>query len=121
MRDATPRPERIECLLTWRSGIARVRRQWDDFVYHTRYAYNATGFVELWRRGRKVIDWHGMGTAFNDQPAFGGKAPYLKIGVYKFGWKFPAGYDVTDSQVTYSELRVGDHSSSYAEVDTSPV
>ena len=120
---AAPNPFNYDTRDRWENRTtigAAVGGRWESFVYHTRYAYDATGFVELWRNGRKVVNWHSIATAYNDQPADGGKPPYLKIGVYKWGWKEPADYDVTDSQVTYSELRVGDASSSFAEVDTAP-
>ena len=44
----------------------------------------------------------------------------MKRGVYKWGWKKRQEYDVTDSQVVFSEVRVGDGSSSFAEVNTVP-
>jgi hypothetical protein len=98
---------------------AAVPGQWESFVYHTVFAYNDTGFVQLWRNGRKAVDWQRIGTAFHDVEAEGGRPPYMKIGVYKWGWEVPRQYDVLDSQVTFSELRVGDASSSFDEVDTS--
>ena len=76
--------------------------------------------MELWRNGEQVIDWRGMGTAFNDQPEYGGKPPFMKLGVYKWGWKKRQEYDVTGSEVVFSEIRVGDGSSSFAEVNTVP-
>jgi hypothetical protein len=69
---------------------------------------------------KKVVNWHGMGTAFNDQPKHGGKPPFLKIGIYKWGWKGKREFDVTDSQVTFSEIKIGNGSSSFAEVNTAP-
>ena len=96
-----------------------VPGQWESFVYHTKYAYDDSGFVEIWRNSKKVISWHKIGTAFHDVAADGGRAPYMKIGLYKWGWEVPREYDVKDSQVTYAELRVGDNTSSFDEVDTS--
>ena len=72
----------------------------------------------MWRNGLKVVDWQRMGTAFHDVVSEGGRPPYMKIGLYKWGWEVPREYDVKDSQVTYAEVRVG-ASSAYHEVDTS--
>ena len=62
-----------------------------------------------------MVSWRDVGTAFNDAVT-----PYMKIGIYKWGWEVPRAYDVTDAEVTFSELRVGGAGSSYAEVDTAP-
>ena len=105
-----------------------VPGRWESWVYHTKLAFDSTGFVELWKNGVKVVDWHGVGTAFNDQPSLGGSGPYMKLGIYKWGWaarhigteQASAGsYDVHDSKIVYSEIRVGNASSSYDEVETS--
>lgn len=85
-----------------------------------RYAYDDSGFVEVWRNGKKVVDWNRMGTAFHDVRADGGRPPYMKIGLYKWGWEVPREYDIQTSQVAYAEVRVG-VDSSYEEVDTSGV
>ena len=63
----------------------------------------------------RVISWRDVGTAFNDAVT-----PYMKIGIYKWGWEVPRAYDVKNAEVTFSELRVGGAGSSYAEVDTAP-
>ena len=84
----------------------------------SRYAYDESGFVEVWRNGKQVVNWQHMGTAFHDIVADGGRPPYMKIGLYKWGWEVPQEYDVKASQVTYAEVRVGVNSS-YQEVDTS--
>ena len=60
-----------------------------------------------------------MGTAFHDIKADGGSNPYMKIGLYKWGWEVPREYDVLRSRATYAEIRVGDKTSSFDEVDTS--
>eukprot|EP00935_MAST-01C_sp_MAST-1C-sp1_P000853 g853.t1 len=96
-----------------------VGGQWENFVYHTRFVFNDTGFVKLWRNGVKVVDWPRMGTAFHDVQSEGGAPPYFKLGIYKWGWKQQQrNYDMKLSQVTYAALKVGDETSSFAEVST---
>ena len=36
--------------------------QWVSFVYHTRFAWDDSGFVEVYRNGQKVVDWRRMGS-----------------------------------------------------------
>jgi Polysaccharide lyase len=36
-----------------------VRNQWYDFVYHIRWAYDATGLMEFWCNGKKLGNYSG--------------------------------------------------------------
>ena len=78
--------------------------QWIDFVINVKWHYGASGFLKIWKSGVLVTDRTG-GNCFNDDIG-----PYLKIGIY--------GALEQDQTITvyYDELRIGDSSSSYAEV-----
>ena len=79
--------------------------QWIDFVINVKWSYGASGFLKLWKNGVVVVNDTGE-NCFNDD-----KGPYINMGVYS---------RVLDQDQTitiyYDELRIGDSSSSYAEV-----
>jgi len=91
--------------------------QWEHFVYHTRYTYEADGFIELWRNGKQLVSINNTGTAYNDH-----KPPYFKFGIYSSSWGTaaePPPQGESTNVVLFGGLKQGDSSSSYDEVDTS--
>ena len=54
-----------------------VHDVWQDFVFHVRWAPDASGFVEIWRNGLHVVPLrHGVDCAPNE-------GNYLKLGYYR--------------------------------------
>jgi hypothetical protein len=96
--------------------------QWDDWVIYDKFSYDDTstltrGIVRVWRNGLLVVDKNNLLTSYNDL------APhYLKFGSYILQWKNPpvANTAVTWVGSDYRAIRVGNSSSSYAEVYTGP-
>jgi len=90
--------------------------EWIDFVIHVKWSYGPDGVVELWKDGEVWMDRTGP-NCFNDI-----KGPYMKIGIYT-----PLDLGQTQT-IYYDELKIGNASSSYAEVspggatdDTDPI
>jgi Polysaccharide lyase len=78
--------------------------KWTDFVVHANWQTDSSGYFEIWMNGTKVVDWHGV-TAPNN----GGLNPYWKAGLY---------YGTNENRTIYvDEMRMGDSSSSFDEVD----
>jgi hypothetical protein len=55
--------------------------EWVDFVVDVRWAANATGFIRLWKGGRRLVDYSGP-TEYDNK-----SGPYFKIGIYHPAWK----------------------------------
>jgi len=53
------------------------RNRWFDFVFHVRWAPDATGFVELWLNGEQVVP------LTNTPTLYFGQGVYLKQGFYR--------------------------------------
>lgn len=71
--------------LPMRYPLPEIRHgQWADMVYHIKFSAGGDGLVEVWARGKKVVDHKGA-TAF----AEGEKTVYNKIGLYRDRWKEP--------------------------------
>jgi len=87
--------------------------QWVDFVVHDVFRFDTTGSVVVWKNGVQSFSVNNTGTCYND-----GTGPYMKIGIYKWEWEVHQAYKVTNMQNYYAEVKVGDHTSSYAEVYT---
>lgn len=90
---------------------------WTDIVVHIRFsptgAAGENGLIEVWKNGILVHTYTGKNT-YNDTVG-----NYHKIGIYKYGW--PEGYPtVTTTRTLYFDsVRIGNQTSSYAEVDPS--
>lgn len=95
-----------------RRGIEFGR--WVRWAYHVRWAYDATGFIRLYKDDRLLYTADNIGTTFNDDVSRGGAAAVrAKTGNYP-----PAGLGTgVQSRVVYvSGIVKGDASSSYQEV-----
>jgi hypothetical protein len=96
--------------------------QWNDFVLNVKFsgaqsANDTNGFIKVWVNGQLVVNQTGQ-NYFGEQT----KGPYFKFGLYMPRWKFPAEWSGPSSRLLYhDELRVGDASSSYAEVSPGSV
>lgn len=84
--------------------------RWTSIVLHFKATYNANGFVELWRDGKKVYSKTGVGVGYNDKTGV-----YIKVGNYKRPWAWGP-TDVSYRLHYLDDFRVADGSSSYAEV-----
>ena len=78
-----------------------VRGRWVDWVFHVKWFNNNKGLLQVWKNGRQVVNRKGP----NNYLEKTGKAPYLKLGIYKWVWKSPknAGkrYDASIFERTY--------------------
>ncbi len=83
---------------------------WTTFVLHFKATYNPDGFMEIWKDGKKVYSRTGVGVGYND-----GVGPYIKMGNYKRPWNWGP-TDVSYRLHYLDDFRVGDGSSSFAEV-----
>ncbi len=85
--------------------------KWTDWVFHVKWSFQADGLLEIWKDGKLVVQRRGPNT-FNDP-----YGPYMKIGIYKFGWKNPdKPSNATERVLYYDEIRIGDVSASYWDV-----
>lgn len=54
---------------------------WVDWVVHAKWAYDSTGFLQIWMNGNKLVDYEGP-TEYNVK-----NGPYFKTGFYHPAWK----------------------------------
>ena len=54
--------------------------RWVDLVVHVKWSFEADGLLEVFKNGEKIISEKGP-IGYNDD-----KAPYQKIGIYKWQW-----------------------------------
>jgi len=87
--------------------------KWVDFIYHTLYKFDGTGFVQIYKDNVLVFNQQNTGTCYNDE-----KGPYMKIGTYKWDWEEHKNYTSTSVVTDYWEVKVGDSTSSKDEVST---
>jgi len=78
--------------------------QWYDFVINVKWSYGISGFMKIWKDGVSVTDRTGP-NCFNDK-----LGPFLRLGIYSL-----LDQDQTMT-IYYDELKIGNASSSYAEV-----
>jgi hypothetical protein len=79
-------------------------------VIHLRLTYAATGVIEVWKDGEKVVTVTGQ-TYYNDE-----SGPYFKAGIYKWGWTGDYPTTTTRRTLYIDQVRMADGSSSYAAV-----
>lgn len=53
---------------------------WDEWVFHIKFSYQNKGRIQLWRKGKLVLDYNGP-NYYNDEVG-----PYFKMGIYKWEW-----------------------------------
>jgi len=87
--------------------------KWVDFIYHTLFKYDGTGYVQVWKDNVLVFNFNETGTCYNDKVG-----PYMKIGIYKWDWEEHKDYTTTFVGTDYWEVKVGDSTSSKEEVST---
>lgn len=91
----------------WTGDFNAMKGKWTDWVVHANWQTDSSGYIQAWQNGTKVVDWHGVSVT----P--GGGSPY---------WNCGFNFQAAESRVMYcDELRMGDASSSYAEVAPPPL
>ena len=101
-----------------KTGIPMKRGQWNDFVMHIKWSPNSDGVLQTWVNGKLELDSKGP-NYYNEHPA--SAYPYFKMGLYqsqygKGDWSKAIKWGVLERTLYHDELRIGDASSSYAEV-----
>jgi hypothetical protein len=87
---------------------------WVAWVIHVKFAYDRNdGFFEVWKDNKLKVSKSRIVTAYDDN-----FAPYLKLGAYQLNWKSSHETKTQWVGFEYSEVRIGDVSSSYDEVYT---
>lgn len=84
--------------------------KWVDWVWHIKWAADGKGYLQLFKDGKMVVDFSG-GTAYVDSIG-----PYLKVGLYKFGWQNKADTGADSRTLYVDDIRIADSSGSYASV-----
>lgn len=64
---------------TFKIGKVKTGR-WDEWIFHIKFSYQNKGRIQLWRKGKLVLDYQGP-NYYNDE-----KGPYFKMGIYKWEW-----------------------------------
>jgi len=83
------------------------KSKWLDFVIHARWAYDATGFIEIWKDNKLLLRKSGP-NCYNDN-----LNPYFKIGIYK--WDFSLS-PLTKRELYVDEVRIGNANANYFDV-----
>jgi len=91
--------------------------KWTNFVIHTLYTYNLSGFVEIWKDGiLSAKKTNGVG--YNDNVG-----PFLKTGIYKSIWNKSKSWsratDVNSRELYIDEIRIGDATSTFDNISVS--
>ncbi len=85
--------------------------KWTDFVFHVKWSYTSDGLLEVWKDGQLEVSRSGP-NYYNDL-----RGPYFKIGIYKGDWKNqPKKSIVSQRDIYFDEIRVGDASARYEDV-----
>lgn len=79
--------------------------KWLDIVYHVKHSYGSDGILQMWKNGRKVVDYYGP-NSYND-----GTTPMLKMGIYKRNWN-----QSSKRVIFFDDIRVGGAGASYNDV-----
>jgi len=96
----------------WRAPVEKDK--WTDWVFHMKWSYKPDGLLEVWKDGKKIVDRKDQPNCYNDE-----KGPYFKCGIYKPSWGEGKVTEGVDKRVLYAgEVRVGDETSSFADVST---
>ncbi|MFA6960888.1 MAG: heparin lyase I family protein [Opitutaceae bacterium] len=83
---------------------------WHDFIVKVKWTHLPDGFLKVWLNGDLLVDY--TGPTYMDYGA--GNGPYFKMGDYKGIYNWPG----TGPRYFYmDEFRMGDATSSYAEVN----
>lgn len=69
----------------WRAPIQKKR--WLNMSVHFKISSGSDGFVEVWKDGVKIGMVKGANSPKTDKCGKPMKAPYFKMGVYKWNWK----------------------------------
>jgi len=94
----------------WTGSMTEDKGKWTDWVFHVRWDYSETGFLEVWKNGVQVADYHGP-IGYNDV-----KGPYFKMGIYRGGAN-----SICPRVVYHDELRMGDENSGFAAVSPTTI
>jgi len=80
-----------------------VTNQWYDFVLHFRLATDATGLMEVWMNGEKIVDVPGGPTVYAYDTSGRPKTPvsFQKIGMY-----YGAGNAAEGGEILYDAFRI---------------
>lgn len=80
-----------------------VTNQWYDFVLHFRLATDATGIMEVWLNGEKIVDVSGGPTVYAYDTSGRPKTPvsFQKIGMY-----YGAGNAADGGEILYDAFRI---------------
>jgi hypothetical protein len=93
-----------------------TRGRWNDWVIHIKLAFNRDGVLQVWKDGKRIVDFRGP-NCFNDE-----LNSFLKIGIYKPAWKRGEVTDVDRRTINIDEVRVAiGADGSYEAVDPSAV
>lgn len=89
------------------------QNNWQEFVVHIVHSYGSDGLVEVWQNGKKIVE-HKGGNSYNDD-----RLPYLKLGIYKWGWNGTKTTDVSKRVLFMDNVRVGDETASFSSMSSS--
>ena len=91
------------------------RGQWTDWVLHAVWSATAgTGTLRFFKNRRLIFSETNHINTYNDATARGGLGPYMRMGTYY--WSAQAGGTIEERIAYYKGFRVGDDTSSFAEV-----
>lgn len=83
---------------------------WTDWVFHIKSSYQTDGLIEIWKNGKLVATYNGPNN-YNDKVG-----NFLKMGIYKWGWKEGIYSTTTKRTLYFDEIRIGNQNSSYEDV-----
>ncbi len=77
--------------------------KWVDWAFHIKWGWNKSQepILEIYKDGVKVYDKTGLPNMTNDE-----KGVYMKVGVYKWGWKDGHASDTTKRVIYYDNISI---------------
>jgi len=78
--------------------------EWNQFVFHINHKKDSTGFIEVYKNGEKIHEYHGATIHL--------KVPKWKIGIYSSFTKSTVPYKI----VLYDDVKVGNNTATLADM-----
>jgi hypothetical protein len=79
---------------------------WEEWVFRIKFSYQNKGRIQLWRKGKLVLDYNGP-NYYNDK-----KGPFFKMGIYKWEWNGNSIKRLVNKRVLYiDDIIIGNEKS----------
>ncbi len=99
----------------WRGSVQK--KQWLNITVHFRMSFGGDGFVEAWKDGVKLGRVNGPNSPKLDKCGKLMRAPYFKMGIYKWDWK-RKNTDSSRREIFIDNVKIAEGSNGYSLVNS---